>query len=328
MVRHRSNRFRRAKRYRSDFTGARMARIANPDALGEFALLGLLALVWGSSYLFVKIALATIPPITLIAARVSIAAVFLLTIAGYRGERLPGDWTTWRLLFSQAVFNSIASWTLLAWGQQHVDSGVAGVLNSTSPIFVLLFAWMVRRDRSVTAVHAGGALLGLIGVVLIVGIDVLRGLGAHIAGQLAALGSAVLYACAAIHGRRFGRLAPTVSAAGTMLCATACLVPLSLLTEHPWSLELSATSIAATLALGFVCTGVALLIYFRLVKTIGSVGVASQSYLRAGVSVVLGMVALDERIAPTTAMGLLAVILGVVLINTKKSPAGGEPAGH
>ena len=97
-------------------------------------LLGLLALLWGSSYLLVKIALATIPPITLIAARVSIAALLLVIVVACQQARWPRDWTTWRRLLVQALFNSIASWTLLAWGQQSVDSGLAGVLNSTSPL--------------------------------------------------------------------------------------------------------------------------------------------------------------------------------------------------
>jgi drug/metabolite transporter (DMT)-like permease len=292
-----------------------MARTHDQRPGVEPALLGLLAILWGSSYLLVKIALATIPPITLIAIRVSIAAVFLLMVVAYQRARLPGDWRAWRMLFVQALVSSIASWTLLAWGQQVVDSSLAGVLNSTSPIFVLLFTWLVTRHEDVTAWRAAGALLGLAGVILIVGLDVLRGLGKGTLGQLAVLASAVLYACAAIHGRRFSSLTPTVTAAGTMLWASACLVPLSLIVERPWSLQPSLSSIAAAAALGFVCTGIALLIYFRLVSRIGSMGVASQSYLRAGVSVLLGMFVLGERISGVTAAGLLAIITGVVMIN-------------
>jgi drug/metabolite transporter (DMT)-like permease len=161
-------------------------------------------------------------------------------------------------------------------------------------------------------------------VVLIVGLETLGGLGRQTAGQLAVLGSAALYAGAAIQGRRFSSLTPTVTAAGTMLWATACLVPLSFILEKPWSLQSSASSIAAAVALGFLCTGIALLIYFRLVRTIGSMGVASQSYLRAGVSVLLGVFVLDERISGVTAVGLLAIIAGVVMINVDRrvpSPA-------
>lgn len=301
-----------------------MARTDNQHPGGELALLALLAVLWGSSYLLLKIALATIPPITLIAVRVSIAAMFLLAVVSYQGARLPRDWETWRTLFVQALCNSIASWTLLAWGQQVVDSSLAGVLNSTSPIFVLLFTWLVTRHEEVTAWKVAGALLGLAGVTLIVGLDALRGVGRETLGQFAVLASAALYACAAIHGQRFSSLTPTVTAAGTMLWATGCLVPLSLIVERPWSLQPSVGSIAAACALGFFCTGIALLIYFRLARTIGSMGVASQSYLRAGVSVLLGVFVLGERISGVTAAGLLAVIAGVVMINIDRrvvSPA-------
>jgi drug/metabolite transporter (DMT)-like permease len=281
----------------------------------ELALLGLLAGLWGSSYLLIKIAVATIPPITLIAMRVSIAAVFLLIVMRYQGTRFPKEWSTWRMLLIQAFFNSIASWTVLAWGQQYVDSGLAGVLNSTSPIFVFFITLLFTRHEAVTAWKLAGALLGVVGVVLIVGLDALRGIGQQIAGQFAILLGTLLYAGAAIHGRRFSAIPPTVTAAGTMIWATVCLGPLSLVVDRPWALSPSTSSIVAAVVLGLFCTGVALLLYFRLVRTIGSMGVASQSYLRAGVSVLLGIFVLGEQITQAIGLGLGAIILGVAVIN-------------
>ena len=286
------------------------------STLVEHALLGLLAALWGSSYLLVKLALATIPPITLIAARVTIAAAFLIVVVAYVGARWPRNWRTWRMLFVQALCNSIASWTLLAWGQQFVETSLAGVLNSTSPLFVLTLTFLVTRHEPVTSRKIAGALLGLAGVGLILGAGAWRGLGEQTVGQVAILASAALYGCAALYGRRFSSIAPTVTAAGTMIWATVCLVPLCLVMERPWTLHPSAKSIAAAAALGLVCTGIALLVYFRLVKTIGPLGVASQSYLRAGVSVLVGVLVLGERMAPTAALGLLAIVLGVLMIST------------
>jgi drug/metabolite transporter (DMT)-like permease len=281
----------------------------------ELAWLGLLAGLWGSSYLLIKVALVTIPPITVIAMRVTLAAAFLIAVMWWQGERLPAHWNMWRMLLIQAFFNSIASWTVLAWGQQHVDSSLAGVLNSTSPIFVFFMTALITRHEPATAWKLVGALLGVVGVTLIVGMEALRGIGQHIAGQLAVLAGAALYACAAIYGRRFASTPPTVTAAGTMIWATACLVPMSFAVDRPWTLSPSAVSVGAAVVLGLFCTGVALLIYFRLVRTIGSMGVASNSYLRAGVSVLLGVLLLGERITPETGIGLAAVILGVGLIN-------------
>ena len=285
----------------------------------ELALLGLLAVLWGSSYLLIKIAVADIPPITLVAMRVSIAAVFLLLVMWCQGARFPKDGNTWRMLLIQAFFNSIGSWTVLAWAQQHIDSGLAGVLNSTSPIFVFVITLLFTRHEVLTARKLAGALLGVVGVVLIVGLDALRGIGQQVAGQCAVLIGSLLYACAAIYGKRFSSMSPTVAAAGTMVWATVWLAPLSLVVDRPWTLSPPANAIVAALVLGLVCTGCTLLLYFRLVRTIGSMGVASQSYLRAGVSVSLGMLVLGEPITPAIGIGLAAVILGVALINVSSS---------
>ncbi|MEP3274839.1 MAG: EamA family transporter [Stappiaceae bacterium] len=287
---------------------------SNNNAM-EFALLALLALLWGSSYLFIKIAVTDIPPLTLIAVRVTIAALVLLVIMLWHDEKLPRDHTTWRLLFVQAFFTSTGAWTLLAWGQQKIDSGLASVLNSTSPIFVFFFTLLVTRHETVSWLKFIGGCLGLSGVVMIVGVDVLHGVGHQVTGQLAALGGAILYACAAIYGRRFSAMEPVTVATGTMLCATACLVPLSLIIDRPWTLTPSTQSVLAALFLAVFCTGIALQIYFRLINTLGSMGVASQAYLRAGVGVLLGMIFLGEQFTLIIGFGLAAAILGVAAIN-------------
>lgn len=282
----------------------------------ELLLLAMLATLWGSSYLFLKVAVTEIPPVTLIAIRVSIAAVFLLAVITARSERLPRDPLTWRQLLVQSFFNSIGAWVLLAWGQQHVDSALASVLNSTSPIFVFLMTVLFTRHESTSLVRLAGALLGICGVALIIGVDALQGLGQQVAGQVAAVAGAMLYGVAAIYGqRRFGHLSAPVTAAGTMIWATAILVPFSLLLERPWELRPSVEALAAAGMLGLFCTGVALLLYFRLLRTLGSLGTASQAYLRAGIGVGLGMVFLGEEISLTVGFGLIAAILGVAMIN-------------
>lgn len=286
-----------------------------PTPWKEFALLALLALLWGASYLFIKIAVTEIPPLTLIAVRVSIATVFLIAVLLWQRERLPRDHKTWRKLLLQSFLNSIGAWTILAWGQQYVDSGLASVLNSTSPIFVFLFTAFITHHETSNPLKLLGACLGLFGVVLIIGVDALAGLGEQIAGQLAAITGAVLYACAAIYSKRLSHISATVAATGTMIWASIVLIPASLLLEHPWTLTPSITAIGAACFLGIFCTGFALIIYFRLARTLGSMGVASQAYLRAGVGVLLGVVFLGEQITFVIGFGLLAAILGVAAIN-------------
>ena len=235
--------------------------------------------------------------------------------SGFGETAFPGSRRTWGLLGVQAVFNSIGAWTVLAWGQQFVDAGLASVLNSTSPIFVVIFTGLLTRHEVLGGRKLLGACIGIVGVVLIVGTDALRGLGDQVIGQLACLAGAALYAGAAIYGKRFGDISATATAAGTMTWAMAVLVPAALVLEKPWTLSPGTRELMAALVLSIPCTGVALLIYFRLVRTLGSLGVASQSYLRAGIGVILGVVLLDETLSASVFTGLATAILGVALIN-------------
>lgn len=281
----------------------------------ELLLLGLLALLWGSSYLLIAIALDDLPPVTLMALRVSLAAALLVLVVRWQRHHLPRDPATWWDLFLQSLLNATAAWTLLAWGQQYVESGLAGVLNSTSPVFVFFITLLVTRHEPVSLRKLCGALLGIVGVVLVVGVGVLDGLGREVAGQAAILLGAALYACAAVNGKRFARLPPLVTAASVLLCASAVLVPAALVLERPWTLAPGPQAVVAAVTLALFCTALALMIYFRLVRTLGSMGVASQAYLRAGVSVGLGMILLGETFRPAVGFGLLAIVLGVVAIN-------------
>ena len=286
----------------------------------EFLLLAILALLWGTSYIFIKIALVDIPPITLIAMRVSISALFLTGVVLWRNDEIPRDGKTWRMLLVQAIFNSIGAWTVLAWGQQYVDSGLASVLNSTSPVFLFFITLFVTRHETVNKAKLIGAMLGVAGVAMIVGPDALRGLGANIGGQAAILLGALLYACGAIYGKRFGTLSAPVTAAGTMVWASIFLIPASLLLDQPWTLTPAPRAIIAVLILSVFCTGMALMIYFRLVRTLGSMGVASQSYLRAGIGVALGALLLGEKIGPLTLAGIFCALSGVAVINWPRKP--------
>jgi drug/metabolite transporter (DMT)-like permease len=296
----------------------------NPTNLRiELLLLALLALMWGSSYLLIKVAVAEIPPVTLIAVRVVGAAVFLAIVMAVRSEKLPRDARTWRILLLQAIFNSIGAWTVLAWGQQYVEAGLASVLNSTSPIFVFLITAFYTRHEASNGRKLLGAALGVVGVVMIVGVDALGGLGDQLAGQIACLVGAALYAGSAIYGKRFTHISAVATATGTMIWASAVLVPLALVLDRPWQLTPSTSAMVATAVLSIACTGIALLIYFRLVRTLGSMGVASQSYLRAGIGVVLGIVFLGESFTVPVALGLCAAVTGVALINwPSRRPSG------
>ena len=195
-----------------------------------------------------------------------------------------------------------------------MESGLAGVLNSTAPIFVILISVAVLR-RAMPWRRVAGALTGLAGVVLIMGPGVLAGLGQQAVAQAAVLAGAVLYALGALNGGRFAALPPVVTAAGTMVVASAVLIPAACLIEQPWSLRPAMLPLTAGLALGLFSTALALFLYFRLVVTLGPLAVASQAYMRAGIAVALGMIFLGEVLAPMTALGIAVALGGVVLIN-------------
>lgn len=282
----------------------------------EYVLLGFLALLWGSSYMWIGLALETIPPATLMAGRVTLASAILLLIMTVQGIRLPLDARSWRLFFNQSLLNSTGPWLLLAWGQQTAGTAVSSVLNSTSPLWVFALSFLVlRRDAYPGGRQLVGALLGFCGVVLIIGVGALDNLGQNLFPQLAVFLSAGLYGLAALRGQHFKDLAPIVPAAGTLVCSAFVLVPLSLVSEAPWTLEPDRTGLTSVLILGIVSTALAFLIYFRLLSTLGAMGTASQAYLRSGVGVFLGVVFLSESLDLETFAGICLAILGVVLIN-------------
>jgi drug/metabolite transporter (DMT)-like permease len=288
-------------------------RQAAPAGPGDFLLLGLLALLWGASYLFIRVAVAEIPPLSLIAFRVTGALAVLAAVLALRGQTWPRGRSLWGRLLVQAVFNSIGAGTVLAWGQQYVGAGLASVLNSTAPVFVVLFAALAgRRPGTGRALGCG---LGLAGVVLVVGPGALAGGRATAAGLIACVLGAMLYAGAALHGHRVAAAGALGAAAGTMLWVSLVLVPLALAVDRPWRLAPSATALGAAAVLAVFCTGLALLIYFHLLARIGPAATASQSYLRAGVGVLLGVLVLGETLHWALFPGLGLVLAGVVLLN-------------
>lgn len=285
--------------------------IARPNTGLELVLLLALATLWGASYTFIKIGVATIPPVTLIAARTLIAGAVLVVVIRSRGLCLPGDAASWRRFLTQACLNSVVPFTLIAWAERSVDAGLATILNSTSPIFTFLLTAAVTRHEAVTARKLIGVIAGIAGTAAIVGTQALDGLGREVWAQLAIVVATICYAGAAIFGRGFKSLDPMMPAAGSMLCGAAILVPASLVIDRPWTLAPSAASLAALAGLSLVSTALAFVIYFRLVQTLGSVGTTAQAYLRVPIGVGIGAVILGELLTPIAWAGLVCVLVGV-----------------
>ena len=282
----------------------------------EIGLLLLLALIWGSSFTLIKVAVATIPPFTMVAARVTIAAMLLIMIAAAQGHSLPRQRSVWAAFLVQGLLQSALPFTLISWGEMHIASGLAGVLNATPPMFVLVIAMMTGRGRrTISSERIVGVGLGLAGVAVTIGIDALSGIGTTAPlAQMAVLGASLCYALAPIWGQRFSHFPAIVTAAGAMSSAAILMLPLAAIFERPWTLAPTGQAITAVLGLAIVCTALAMVIYFRLIRTLGPFGTTSGSYLRAGFAVALGTAMLGEDFTWSTLVGMVLIVAGVIAV--------------
>jgi drug/metabolite transporter (DMT)-like permease len=287
----------------------------------ELTLLLALATLWGGSYTFIKLGVATIPPITLIAARTAIAGVLLLIVMRLRGTEMPRDATTWKRFTFQACLNSVIPWTLIAWGERYVDAGLTTILNSASPIFTFLFTAVITRHEAVTPRKLFGVVAGMAGICRIVGVDAISGIGHGLVAEIAIVVATICYACAAIFSRGFKSLDPMAPAAGSLIAGAAILTPVSLVVEQPWTIVPSTSSLLALLGLAVFSTAAAFAIYFRLIQTLGSVGTTAQAYLRVPIGVLLSVVLLGESLSSTAWIGLACVVAGVAAMTIPQRKA-------
>ena len=279
----------------------------------SFALVLLLACLWGGSYPLLKVAVETIPPLTVVAMRATLGGLLLLAVLGPRARELAAVIRdSPRALAIQSIFTCVVPWLLIATAIRGLDASLAAILNSLSPIFIFLITALVTRHEPVTARKGLGVTLGIAGVVAIVGVDALSGAGSRIAAELACIAGAFSYAIAGVIGVRFAKVSPLVPAAGSTLAAAIVITPVALLVEHPWTLRPSTASLAAVVAGAVLSTALAQVIYFRLLATVGSIAMSSQAYLRIVVGVALSMAFLGEMPKPQAWAGLALVLAGVV----------------
>lgn len=285
-----------------------------PNHAVELTLLAALATLWASSYTFIKIGIDTIPPITLIAARTLIAGGILVLVMRWRGIRLPRDGASWRNFAVQACLNSVIPFTLIAWAEQSIDAGLAVILNSMTPVFTFLITWLWSRHEATSLRKFAGIVLGLGGTCIIVGSQAFTHVGEELAAQLAVVLATICYAGAAIFGRNFRELDPMAPAAGSLLSGAMILLPLSLVVDRPWTLAPSEASIMALFGLAVFSTALAFVIYFRLIRTLGSVGTTAQAYLRAPIGIAIGAYFLGESLSDAAWIGLVCILGGVAFM--------------
>src|SRR6476620_6555900 len=214
----------------------------------DYALLLALACCWSSTYPLTKIGLGSIPPITFISARSLIAALFLIVILYARGMRLPADPKAWKLFAQQQTINSTIPFLLITWAQQYVAAAPTVVLASTTPIFAFLITWRITRHEPATLLKLAGAVLGLAGTAVIIGLDAFSALDTNIFAEIVILLATISFACATIFGLRLTDYDPMVVAAGSLLFGGLLLLPVSLIVDHPWTLRPTPEALASVVA--------------------------------------------------------------------------------
>jgi drug/metabolite transporter (DMT)-like permease len=282
----------------------------------DWLLLIGLSLLWGGSFFFAKIAVSELPPLTVALGRVAIAAAILVTLARVTGVGLPATLSDWRPYALMGLLNNVIPFTLLFWGQTHIPSGLAAILNATTPLFTVVVAHVATADEKLNAARLAGLAAGLAGVVVMIGPDVLRDLGANVLAQLACLLAAISYAFAGVYGRRF-RGEPTLRVAAGQLTASSIILALPVaLIDRPWMLSApSGKAIMALVALAALSTALGYLIFFRILARAGATNVALVTFLIPVSAILLGTLVLGEQLAIRHLVGMAAIALGLAAID-------------
>ena len=280
----------------------------------EYTLMAVLAILWGVSFLFSKLALAELPPFTLVVGRFGIAALALLLAARLGGHHIPRAPRVWASFFALGALNSLVPFGLIAWGQQELTSGLASILNATTPLFTALVAH-VWGDERLTSNRIAGVLVGFAGVCALIGPGVIGHLGSHTLAELAILGAAVSYAFAGTYGRRFRAMTPVVAVAGMMTTATLMALPIALVVDRPWTLHVGVRTWGALLGLGLVSTALGFVIYFRVLATAGATNVMLVTLLMPIVALLAGSLILGEPVSGAALAGMALIGVGLLAID-------------
>ncbi len=294
------------------------APIPAPKDMGsrEWVLLIVLSVLWGGSFFFTEVALVELPPFTVVFGRVGFAAMALLMLMRAFGHRIPLDWRLWRAFLVMGVLNNLIPFGLIVWGQTLMASGLAAILNATTPLFSVVLAHFLTHDEKLTVPRLLGVLFGLGGVAVMVGGDALSGLGFDVVARLAVLGAALSYAVAGIYGRRFKDTPPLATAAGQVTATTVLLLPIMLAVDRPWNLAApSPTTWGAIAGLALLSTAAAYIIYFRILASAGATNLLLVTLLIPVSAILLGVTILGERLEPQQVAGVALISLGLAAID-------------
>jgi drug/metabolite transporter (DMT)-like permease len=287
----------------------------------EWLLFVLLGFFWGSSYLFIKIGVeAGLTPFTLITLRLFIGFLLLATVVRIAHEPLPRDRRTYGHLIVMGAVNIAIPFSLITWAEQTTGSALAAILTAPVPLFVIVIAAIFLRDERITINRLAGLAVGFVGVAILVGFDPAAIAGGNLAGELALIGATISYACGAVYARRnIHGLRPMIPAIFQVSFALVMVATLALITERPLELipRMTFDAFFAVVWLGLLGSGLAYLVFFRLLGTWGATRTSMVAYLLPVFGITLAWLVLKEPIDARLLVGTALVIGGVALVNSK-----------
>lgn len=285
-------------------------------ATQDWVLLLTLSLIWGGGFIFAKIAVSEVPPLTMALLRVTLAAVTLHLVRLALRVAAPRDLVFWRDAFIMGLLNNAIPFSLIFWGQQAIGAGLASILNATTPLFTVLVAHVFTADERAGPAKILGVLAGIAGVAVMIGSDVMAGLGDHLWAECAVLAAALSYGFAGVFGRRFKARPPLVVASGQLTGSSCWLLLPVLLLDRPWLGTLpSFRAMGAIIALALFSTALAYVIFFRILRRAGSTNLSLVTLLIPMSALLLGVLFLHEVIEPHHLVGMGLIGSGLVILD-------------
>jgi drug/metabolite transporter (DMT)-like permease len=281
----------------------------------DYVLLTLLAAIWGGSFMLIKLAVDTVPPVTITTARVGIGALLFVAVIVVTGRGLPRDPRIWGWTAMAALFGLALPFSLISWGEQRIDSGLAAILMAGMPLMTLILARIVSAEP-LTAGKLVGVGFGIAGLVVLIGPEKLATLGADAVRQIAVVLASFCYAVNAVVTKRISGQDPYSVSAAIMICGSAMLVPASLLLDAPWTLNPTPVAWFALITLGLLPTALASLLMLALLRRQGAGYFSQINFLVPLFGVFWGVAILSER-PPASALVALALILAGIAISRR-----------
>lgn len=298
--------------------------------LTDWSMLITLSVLWGGSFFFVGIAVKALTPLTIVFIRLSLAALTLWCVVLALKVPPPATAKAWLALLIMGVLNNVIPFSLIVWGQSHIESGLASIFNAMTPLFTVMVAGALLADEQISRSKIVGVFLGLAGAIIMIGTDALSGFGTDVVAQLAVMAAAVSYGFSGVFGRRFKSLGlnPIAIAAGQVTMSSLILAPLAFFIEKPFTQPMPGIEVwAALVTLAVFSTALAYILFFRVLASAGATNVSLVTFLVPVSAIFLGFVFLGERLQLTHFAGMLLIALGLSAIDGRlwrKKKAVGE----